>query len=79
MQTMQGNCHIFKGGVMIDVFLTMRYDSTNKSAPHVQGAIVKRIKRELKELGADYAESWIHYSALPSGPFCTSGIGKVQS
>ena len=77
METMQGNCHIFKGGVMIDVFLTMRYDSTNKSAPHVQGAITKRIKQELKALGADYAEVWVHYSVLPNGPFCTRGLGSV--
>ena len=39
----------------------------------------QRIKKEVKELGADYAEAWVHYSVLPNGPFCTRGIGKVQS
>lgn len=78
METMQGNCHIFKGGVMIDVFLTMRYDSTNKSAPHVQGTITKRIKKEIRKLGADYADVYIHYAVLPAGPFVTRGMGRVQ-
>ena len=77
METMQGNCHIFKGGVMISAYLTMRYESTNKRTPHVQGAITKRIKQEIKKLGADYADVYIHYSVLPSGPFCTRGIGRV--
>ena len=78
METMQGTCHIYKNGAVRGTFSTMRYDSTNKSAAHIQGAIVKRIKKEVKELGADYAEAWVHFSVLPSGPFCTRGIGKVQ-
>jgi hypothetical protein len=77
METMQGTCHIYKNGAVRGTFSTMRYDSTNKSAPHVQGAIVKRIKKEVKELGADYAEVWIHYSVLPNGPFLTRGTGRV--
>ena len=79
METMQGTCHIYKADRLLCAFFTLRYDSTNKSAAHIQGAIVKRIKKEVKELGADYAEAWVHYSVLPSGPFCTRGIGKVQS
>jgi hypothetical protein len=78
METMQGTCHIYKNGAVRGTFSTMRYDSTNKSAAHIQGAIVKRIKKEVKELGADYAEVHIHYSVLPNGPFLTRGIGKVQ-
>ena len=78
METMQGTCHIYKADRLLCAFFTLRYDSTNKSAAHIQGAIVKRIKKEVKELGADYAEAWVHYSVLPSGPFCTRGIGKVQ-
>ena len=78
METMQGTCHIYKADRRLCAFFTLRYGSTNKSAAHIQGAIVKRIKKEVKELGADYAEAWVHYSVLPSGPFCTRGIGKVQ-
>jgi hypothetical protein len=78
METMQGQAGIYKGGKLICHFSTSRYDSANKSAAHIQGLIVKRIKKEVKELGADYAEAWVHYSVLPSGPFCTRGIGKVQ-
>ena len=77
METMQGTCHIYKADRLLCAFFTLRYDSTNKSAAHIQGAIVKRIKKEVKELGADYAEAWVHYSVLPSGPFCTRGIGLV--
>ena len=77
MEKMQGQAEIYKGGKLICHFSTSRYDSTNKSAAHIQGAIVKRIKKEVKELGADYAEAWVHYSVLPSGPFCTRGIGLV--
>ena len=78
METMQGTCHIYKADRLLCAFFTLRHDTTNKSAAHIQGAIVKRIKKEVKELGADYAEAWVHYSVLPSGPFCTRGIGKVQ-
>ena len=78
METMQGTCHIYKADGLLCAFSTLRHDTTNKSAAHIQGVIVKRIKKELKELGADYAEAWVHYSVLPSGPFCTRGIGKVQ-
>ena len=78
METMQGTCHIYKADRLLCAFFTLRYDSTNKSAAHIQGAIVKRIKKEVKELGADYAEAWVHYSVLPSGPFCSRGIGRVQ-
>ena len=78
METMRGTAFIYKGGDKIATYSTLIYDSTGKSASHIQGAIVKRIKKEVKELGADYAEAWVHYSVLPSGPFCTRGIGKVQ-
>ena len=77
METMQGTCHIYKADRLLCHFSTSRYDSANKSAAHIQGVIVKRIKKEVKELGADYAEAWMHYSVLPSGPFCTRGIGLV--
>ena len=77
METMQGTCHIYKADMLLCAFFTLRYDSTNKSAAHIQGAIVKRIKKEVKELGADYAEVWIHYSVLPNGPFLTRGTGRV--
>ena len=77
METMQGQAEIYKGGKLICHFSTSRYDSANKSASHIQGVIVKRIKKEVKELGADYAEVYIHYSVSPSGPFCTRGIGRV--
>ena len=78
METMQGQAEIYKGGKLICRFSTLRHDTTNKSAAHIQGGIVKRIKKEVKELNADYAEAYINYSVLPSGPFCTRGIGKVQ-
>ena len=77
METMQGKCNIYKGTRQIATFSTLPYDSTNKSAPHIQGAITKRIKKEVKELGADYAEAYINYSVLPNGPFCTRDIGLV--
>ena len=77
MEKMQGTCHIYKADRLLCAFFTLRHDTTNKSAAHIQGAIVKRIKKEVKELGADYAEAWMHYSVLPSGPFCTRGIGLV--
>ena len=78
MEKMQGQAEIYKGGKLICHFSTSRYDSANKSAAHIRGAITKRIKQEIKELNADYAEVHIHYSVLPNGPFCTHGIGKVQ-
>ena len=78
MEKMQGQAEIYKGGKLICHFSTSRYDSANKSAPHIQGAIVKRIKKEVKELGADYADVYIHYSVLPNGPFYTRGIGSVK-
>ena len=78
METMQGQAEIYKGGKLICHFSTSRYDSTNKSAAHIQGQIVRQIKRKIVELSADYADVYIHYSVLPSGPFCTRGIGKVQ-
>ena len=77
MEKMQGQAEIYKGGKLICHFSTSRYDSANKSAAHIRGAITKRIKQEIKELNADYAETYIHYSVLPSGPFCTRGIGLV--
>ena len=77
METMQGQAEIYKGGKLICHFSTSRYDSANKSAAHIRGAITKRIKKEIKELNADYADVYIHYSVLPSGPFCTRGIGSV--
>ena len=79
METMLGQAEIYKGGKLICHFSTSRYDSANKSAAHIRGAITKRIKKEIKELNADYADVYIHYSVLPSGPFCTRGIGKAQS
>lgn len=45
METMQGTCHIYKADRLLCTFFTLRYDSTNKSAAHIQGAIVKRISR----------------------------------
>ena len=78
METMQGTCHIYKADRLLCAFFTLRHDTTNKSAAHIQGAIVKRIKKEVKELNADYAEAYINYSVLPNGPFLTRGIGKVQ-
>ena len=77
MEKMQGQAEIYKGGKLICRFSTSRYDSTNKSMAHIRGAITKRIKKEVKELGADYAEVYIHYFVSPSGPFCTRGIGLV--
>ena len=81
MEEMHGQYMLYKDSKQIgDIYyLTSRYDSTNKSAAHIRGAITKRIKKEVKELNADYAEVHIHYSVLPNGPFCTHGIGKVQS
>ena len=79
MEKMQGQAEIYKGGKLICRFSTLRYDSTNKSMAHIRGAITKRIKKEVKELNADYAEAYINYSVLPNGPFLTRGIGKVQS
>ena len=78
MTIIYGQAEIYKGGKLICHFSTSRYDSANKSAAHIQGVIVKRIKKEVKELGADYADVYIHYSMLPVGPNCTRGIGKVQ-
>ena len=80
MEEMHGQYMVYKDDKQIgDIYyLTSRYDSANKSAAHIRGAITKRIKKEVKELGADYAEAWVHYSVLPSGPFCTRGIGRVQ-
>jgi hypothetical protein len=78
MEKMQGQAEIYKGGKLICRFSTLRYDSTNKSMAHIRGAITKRIKKEVKELNADYAEAYINYSVLPNGPFLTRGIGKVQ-
>ena len=79
METMQGTCHIYKADGLLCAFSTLRHDTTNKSAAHIRGAITKRIKKEIKELSADYADVYIHYSTLPIGPNCTRGIGKVQS
>ena len=78
MKEMHGQAGIYKGGKLICHFSTSRYDSTNKSAAHIRGAITKRIKKEIKELNADYAETYIHYSVLPNGPFLTRGMGRVQ-
>ena len=80
MEQMRGQYILYKGGKLTGeiFYMTPNYDSTNKSAAHTQGAITKRIKKDVKELGADYAEAYIHYSVLPSGPFCTRSIGKVQ-
>ena len=78
MEKMQGQAEIYKGGKLTCHFSTSRYDSTNKSAAHIRGAITKRIKQEIQELNADYAEAYINYSVLPNGPFLTRGIGKVQ-
>ena len=79
MEKMQGQAGIYKGGKLICHFSTSRYDSANKSAAHIRGVITKRIKKEIKELNADYAETYIHYSVLPNGPFLTRCIGLVQS
>ena len=78
METMRGQAVTWKNGKVILSWYTMGYDCTGKSAPHIQGAITKRIKQEVKELNADYAEVHIHYSVLPNGPFCTRSIGRVQ-
>jgi hypothetical protein len=78
MEKMQGQAEIYKGGKLICHFSTSRYDSANKSAAHIQGQIVRQIKRKIVELSADYADVYIHYSVLPNGPFLTRGIGKVQ-
>ena len=78
METMQGTCHIYKADGLLCAFSTLRHDTTNKSAAHIRGAITKRIKKEIKELNADYAEAYINYSVLPNGPFLTRCIGKVQ-
>ena len=77
MEKMQGQAEIYKGGKLICHFSTSRYDSTNKSAAHIRGAITKRIKQEIQELNADYAEAYINYSVLPNGPFLTRGLGSV--
>ena len=77
MEKMQGQAEIYKGGKLICHFSTSRYDSANKSAAHIRGAITKRIKKEVKELCADYAEVYIHYSVLPNGPFLTRWTGRV--
>ena len=76
-EEMQGTCHIYKGGKLICRFSTSRYDSTNKSAPHIQGQIVRQIKRKIIELSADYADVYINYSVFPNGPFCTRVLGSV--
>ena len=75
MEKMQGQAEIYKGGKLICHFSTLRYDSTNKSAAHIRGAITKRIKQEIQELNADYADVYIHYSVYPSGPFITENNG----
>ena len=75
METMQGTCHIYKADRLLCAFFTLRYDSANKSAAHIRGAITKRIKKEIKELNADYADVYIHYSVYPSGPFITENNG----
>ena len=79
MEEMHGQYMLYKDGKQIgDIYyLTSRYDSTNKSASHIQGQIVRQIKRKIVELSADYADVYIHYSVLPIGPFCTHGIGSV--
>lgn len=76
METMQGTCHIYKADRLLCAFFTLRYDSTNKSAAHIQGAIVRQVKRRIKDYGADYADVYIHYSMLPVGPNCTRGMGR---
>ena len=80
MEQMRGQYMLYKDSKQIgDIYyLTSRYDSTGKSAAHVQGNIVKQVKRKIRELAADYADVYIHYSILPIGPNCTRGIGKVQ-
>ena len=78
METMRGTAFIYKGGDKIATYSTLIYDSTGKSASHIQGAIVKDLKQAMRNRGADYADVYIHYSVLPNGPFCTRGIGKVQ-
>ena len=80
MEEMHGQYMLYKDGKQIgDIYyLTSRYDSTNKSAAHIQGAIVRQVKRRIKDYGADYADVYIHYSMLPVGPFCTRGMGRVQ-
>ena len=78
METMQGTCHIYKADGLLCAFSTLRHDTTNKSAAHIQGQIVRQIRRKIIELNADYADVYIHYSVLPIGPNCTRGIGKVQ-
>ena len=79
-EEMHGQYMLYKDDKQIgDIYyLTSRYDSTNKSASHIQGQIVRQIKRKIVELSADYADVYIHYSTLPIGPNCTRGIGRVQ-
>ena len=77
MEKMQGQAEIYKGGKLICRFSTSRYDSTNKSMAHIQGAIVRQVKRRIKDYGADYADVYINYSVFPNGPFCTRGLGSV--
>ena len=80
MEEMHGQYMLYKDDKQIgDIYyLTSRYDSTNKSASHIRAAITKRIKKEIKELNADYAEAYINYSVLPNGPFLTRCIGLVK-
>ena len=80
MEEMHGQYMLYKDSKQIgDIYyLTSRYDSTNKSAAHIQGQIVRQIKRKIIELSADYAEAYINYSVLPNGPFCTRCIGLVK-
>ena len=78
METTQGTCNMYKADRLICAFCTIRYDTTNKSAAHIQGTITKRIKKEIRKLGADYADVYIHYSVFPNGPFCTRGMGRVK-
>ena len=77
METMLGTAFIYKGGDKIATYSTLIYDSTGKSASHIQGAIVKDIKQAMRYRGADYADVYIHYSVLPNGPFLTRGTGRV--
>ena len=75
METMRGTAFIYKGGDKIATYSTLIYDSTGKSASHIQGAIVKDIKQAMRNRGADYADVYIHYSVYPSGPFITESNG----
>ena len=81
MEQMRGQYILYKGNKRIgEIFhMTPRYDSTGKSAAHIQGAITRQVKKAIKANSADYAEVYIHYSVLPSGPFCTRRLGMVQS